>query len=130
MTRFVIDPVVALRVLGDERQVPEQHQLVAPAALRSEVLSLLYRTVRAGELTDADARQQLDALAGLKIRLLADRVSRSTAWKIATQLGWAEIGPAEYLAVATLQADALVAEDQRLADQRLVPNATYEDLFR
>jgi predicted nucleic acid-binding protein len=130
MTRFVIDAAVALRVIRDVRQVAERHQLVAPAALRSDLLSLLYRKVRTGELDEAAARHQLDALAGLRIRLLADRVSRSTAWKIASQLGWDDIGPAEYLAVATLQADALVAENERLADQRLVPNAAYEDLFR
>jgi predicted nucleic acid-binding protein len=130
MTRFVVDAAVALRVIRDVRQVPEKHQLVAPAVLRSEVLSLLYRMARTGALSETGARHQLDALAGLKIRLLADRVSRATAWKIASQLGWDDIGPAEYLAVATLQADALVAEDERLADQRLVPAATYEDLFR
>jgi predicted nucleic acid-binding protein len=130
MTRFVIDAAVTLLVIRDVRQVAEWHQLVAPAALRSDVLSLLYRKVRTGDLDEAAARHQLAALTGLKIRLLADRVSRSTAWTIATQLGWDDIGPAEYLAVATLQADALVTENDRLADQRLVPRAAYEDLFR
>jgi len=57
-------------------------------------------------------------------------VSRSTAWKIATELGWDEIGPAEYLAVATLQADALVTDDKRLVVQRLVPIAAYDEIFR
>jgi len=51
----------------------------------------------------------------MKIRLLGDRVSRATAWRIAERLGWDDIGPAEYLAVASLQADALVTEDDRLA---------------
>jgi predicted nucleic acid-binding protein len=129
MTRFAIDAAVALRLIRSGRTVPDHHQLVAPAGLRSEVLSRLYREVRAGGLADRDARQQLDALAGLKIRLLADRVSRSTAWKIATELDWAEIGPAEYLAVATLQADALVTEDDRLTDQRRVPISAYAELF-
>ena len=129
MTRFTIDAAVALRLIRSDVSAASQHQLVAPAGLRSEVLALLYREVRAGLLEDAAARQQLDALAGLKIRLLADRVSRSTAWKIATDLGWDDIGPAEYLAVATLQADALVTEDDRLVGQRLVPIAAYDDLF-
>jgi len=130
MTRFTIDAAVALRLIRSDVPPGSQHQLVAPAGLRSEVLALLYREVRAGLLEDAAARQQLDALAGLKIRLLADRVSRSTAWKIATDLGWDDIGPAEYLAVARLQADALVTEDERLVAQRLVPIAAYDDLFR
>lgn len=129
MTRFAIDAAVALRLIRDDRPVPGHHQLVAPSGLRSEVLSRLYREVRSGDLDEKNARRQLDGLAGLKIRLLADRVSRSTAWKIAADLDWAEIGPAEYLAVATLQADALVTEDDRLTGQRLVPIAAYDDLF-
>lgn len=71
--------------------------------------------VRAARLTEADGRRQLEQLAALKIRLLGDRVSRATAWKLADRLGWDEIGPAEYLAVATLQADALVTDDPQLA---------------
>ena len=130
MTRFAIDAVVAIRLLREGRVVPEYHQLVAPAGLRSEVLARLYRDVRVGVLTDRDGRQLLDALAGLKIRLLADRVSRSTAWKIATALDWDDVGLAEYLAVAKLQADALVTEDPRLAKQTLVPVAGFDDLLR
>ena len=130
MTRFAIDAAVALRLIREGRRPADQHQLVAPAGLRSEVLARLYREVRAGRLAEAEARRQLDDLAGLKIRLLSDRVSRSTAWKIATELGWAEIGPAEYLAVAALQADALVTEDDRLTSQSRVPLAGYADLFR
>lgn len=129
MTRFAIDAAVALRLIRDTRVVGAHHQLVAPAGLRSEVLARLYREVRAGVLADGTARQQLDALAGLKIRLLADRVSRSTAWKIATELDWAEIGPAEYLAVTRLQADALITDDERMISPRLVPIASYDDLF-
>lgn len=130
MTRFTIDAAVILRLIRDGRLPAAHHQLVAPSGVRSEVMALLYREVRAGRLDDAVARRQLDSLAGLKIRLLADRVSRSTAWRIATELGWDDIGPAEHLAVTRLQADALVAEDERLAGQRLVPVAAYADLFR
>jgi predicted nucleic acid-binding protein len=42
------------------------------------------------------------------MRLLGDRVSRRTAWKIAREHGWETTYDAEYLAVAKLQADALV----------------------
>jgi hypothetical protein len=61
----------------------------------------------------------------LKIRLLGDRVSRRTAWQLAMTHDWATIHAAEYLAVARLQADALVTEDpQFLAHVRdLVPTA-------
>ena len=74
MTRFAIDAVVAIRLLREGRVVPEHHQLVAPAGLRSEVLARLYRNVRVGVLTDRDGRQLLDTLAGLKRLLPAAKV--------------------------------------------------------
>ena len=49
------------------------------------------------------------------MRLLGDRVSRRTAWKIAREQGWATTLDAEYLAVTRLQADALVTIDPKLA---------------
>ena len=49
------------------------------------------------------------------MRLLNDRVSRRTAWKIAREQGWASTHDAEYLAIARLQADALVTIDPKLA---------------
>jgi predicted nucleic acid-binding protein len=51
----------------------------------------------------------------LKVRLLGDRVSRRTAWKIAREHGWSTLRDAEYLAVTRLQADALVTVDADLA---------------
>jgi predicted nucleic acid-binding protein len=49
------------------------------------------------------------------MRLLGDRVSRRTAWKIAREQGWDTIYDAEYIAVAELQADALVTVDPKMA---------------
>ena len=131
MTRFAVDPEIALRLIRESRTVAPSHSLVAPSSLRSEVLSRLYRDVRTGDLDAAEGKRQLEGLAGLKIRLLADRVSRATAWKIATALDWDEIGAAEYLAVARLQADALVTEDAelQLASAGLVPVGRYDELF-
>lgn len=48
------------------------------------------------------------------MRLLGDRVSRRTAWKIAVEHGWDTTYEAEYLAVTKLQADALVTVDPRM----------------
>ncbi|WIB78561.1 hypothetical protein DEJ28_05525 [Curtobacterium sp. MCPF17_002] len=114
MTRYAIDADVALRIVRGELVVDASDQLVGPAVLRSQVMAALYRRFRAGDLDERAAREQLDGLAGLRIRLLGDRVSRSTAWKIAARLGWDEVGPAEYLAVAVLQADTLVTDDPLL----------------
>lgn len=132
MTRYAIDAAVALRLVRDGSDAGRRHQLVGPSVLRSHALSMLYRDVREGRLDEKAGRQQLEGIAGLKLRLLGDRVSRSTAWKIAARLGWDDTIPAEYLAVATLQADALVSEDERLvaAAEGIIPLAAYEDLSR
>lgn len=114
MTRYAIDAAVALRIVRGELEVPAADHLVGPAVLRSHVMAELYRQVRAGELDEPQGRAQLDGLAGLRVRLLGDRVSRGTAWKVATRLGWDDVGPAEYLAVAVLQADTLVTDDPLL----------------
>ncbi len=51
------------------------------------------------------------------MRLLGDRVSRRTAWKIAREQGWETTYDAEYLAVTKLQADALVTVNPALASK-------------
>ena len=135
MTRFVIDAPVALRLIRESRDrgsdiVGVGHRLIVPSSLRSEVLSMLYCEVRSGRLDEPTARQELGGLASLTVRLLGDRVSRATAWTIATELGLEQIALAEYVAVAVLQADALVTENDALsaAAQGLVPLATWNDL--
>ncbi|MGC5166676.1 hypothetical protein [Luteimicrobium sp. DT211] len=126
MTRFAIDAPVALRLVRGTALLADGHQLVGAAALRSEAMAILYRELRAGTLDAKDARDQLDGVAGLKVRLLGDRVSRATAWRIALERDWDDVRRAELLAVATLQADALVTEDAALAADAdgLVPLAT------
>jgi predicted nucleic acid-binding protein len=114
MTRYAIDAPTALRIMRENAAILPSDELVAPNVLRSQALSLLYREVHTRELDEASGRAQLERLADLRIRLLGDRVSRATAWKIAIALGWDDIAPAEYLVVAKLQADALVTEDPRL----------------
>jgi predicted nucleic acid-binding protein len=115
MTRFVIGPDVALHLARERSAVSDDHQLVAPTLLRSQVLSLLYQSVRRGDVTRADADRQLDYVRGLRIRLLGDRVLQRTAWKLAEELGWDDTLDAEYVALARLQADAFVTLDAGLA---------------
>ena len=114
MTRYAIDAAVALRLVRAGSDADKRHQLVGPAVLRSHALSMLYQDVREGRLDEKSGRSQLEGLAGMKIRLLGDRVSRATAWRIAATLGWDDTAMAEYLAVGVLQADALVRDDPRL----------------
>ncbi len=115
MTRFVIGPDVALHLARGVASIADDHQLVAPTLLRSQVLSLLYQSVRRGELTHADADRQLDYLRGLRVRLLGDRVLQRAAWRLAEQLGWEDTLDAEYVALTQLQADAFVTLDAGLA---------------
>jgi hypothetical protein len=132
MTRFAIDAPTALRLLADERDVAGAHSLVAPAIMRSDALRLVYGEVRAGHLDDRAAKRTLEALASQKVRVLADRVSRATAFALARERDWEDTGPAEYLAVATLQADAIVTDDVALiaGAEGVVPVVQYEALFR
>lgn len=130
MTRYAIDAVTALRLVADGIDPGPAHSLVGPSLLRSEALSALYRSVRSGELDAVEGRRRLSGIATMRIRLLGDRVSRQTAWRIAEEHGWDDTRDAEYLAVATLQADALVALDPRLAAlaEGIVPLAPLEEL--
>ena len=78
MTRYVIGPDVAIRLAHDQAVIRGGHQVLAPALLRSQVLSLLYQAVRRGEMTRKDAERQLEYVRGLRIRLLADASSRTS----------------------------------------------------
>ena len=115
MTRYVIGPDVAMRLAHDQIVIGDDHQILAPTLLRSQLLSLLYQAVRRGEMTKKDAEQRLNYVRGLRVRLLGDRVLQEVAWKVADQLGWSDTYAAEYVALTRLQADALVTLDGQLA---------------
>ncbi|HEY5202923.1 MAG TPA: hypothetical protein VIJ31_18640, partial [Acidothermaceae bacterium] len=114
MTRFVIDPPTLVLLAEDGRAIDPAHQLVAPNSIRSQALDLLLQSVSAGELTEKAALELHERMTELKIRVLGDRVSRRTAWRIAREHNWPTIRDAEYLAIAKLQADALIATDPEL----------------
>jgi predicted nucleic acid-binding protein len=116
MTKYVIGPDVAIQLAHDEAVIPAEHQILAPALLRSQLLSLLFQAVHRGEMTKRDADRRLDYVRSLRIRLLGDRVLLKVAWQVADQLGWSDTLTAEYIALTRLQADAFVTLDQRLAD--------------
>jgi hypothetical protein len=81
MTRYVIGPDVAVRLAREDAVIRDEHQLVAPALLRSQVLSLIYQAVRRGEMTRKEAERQLEYVRGLRMRLLGDRVLRRATAK-------------------------------------------------
>jgi predicted nucleic acid-binding protein len=115
MTRYVVDAPTLLHLVAEGVEVHPDHQLVAPNLVRSQALALLYEAVRAGDLDEKEALRQHRLLTELKMRLLGDRVSRGTAWKIAREHGWESTYDAEYVAVTRLQADAFVTVDPAMA---------------
>ena len=115
MARYVIDARTVLHLIAHDVPISPTHQLVAPNLIRSQALSLLLEAVRGGDLTEDVALQHHERLTELKMRLLGDRVSRRTAWRIAREKDWESTYDAEYLAVTKLQADALVTIDPAMA---------------
>jgi len=131
MSSYVIGPDVAIRLAREHAVVAAEHQLLAPASIRSQVLSSLYQAVQRGELAKRDANRCLDYIRGLRLRLLGDRVLQKTAWNVAEGLGWDETNTAEYVALTQLHADAFITLDAQLATsvKRLVPVAPIDALY-
>ena len=114
MARYAVDAPTLVHLVQHGFEGGE-HQLVAPNAIRTDALRLLFAAVQRGELTEAAALQLHERMTALKIRTLGDRVSRRTAWNIARDQGWDDLQHAEYLAVCVLQADAFVTVDTAMA---------------
>jgi predicted nucleic acid-binding protein len=131
MTRYVIGPDVAIRLARDETVIRDEHQILAPTLLRSQLLLLLYQAVRRGEMTRNDAERQLNYVRGLRIRLLGDRILQNVAWKAAALLGWPDTFDAEYVALTQVHTDALITFDRHLAHavKDLVTVAPIEALY-
>ena len=131
MTRYVIEPEIALALAEREARIPARHRLLAPTLLRSQVLAQLFVEVQRGHLNRKEAGRRLDYLRDLRIRLLGDRVLQRVAWDIALELGWADTFVAEYVALTKLQGDALVTRDSTLAGaaRKVVAVATLEEML-
>ena len=125
-----MDSGAVLHLASEGIEVSAKHELLAPTLLRSQVLSELHEAVQRGGLPPEVARDQLDRIGRMKIRLLGDAVLRRRAWEVADQLGWAETYDAEYVALTLLQGDAFVTLDKKLAQsvQKLVETASIDAL--
>jgi predicted nucleic acid-binding protein len=130
VTRFVVDAGAVLELARSGVEVSEEHELLAPTLVRSQTLSLLHEAVHRGELDAETARELLERIGRMKIRLLGDAVLRRVAWKVADELGWESTYDAEYVALTKLQADALVTLDDELARRLdgIVPTAPLDTL--
>ncbi len=114
MARYTIDAPTLLHVVANDLVCDPAHQLVAPNLIRSQALALLFAAVSSGDLTEPAAFAQHERLTEMKMRLLGDRVSRRTAWKIAREQQWESTFDAEYFAVCRLQADAFISIDPEM----------------
>jgi predicted nucleic acid-binding protein len=115
MTRFVVDASAVLHLASAGIEVGGEHELLAPTLLRSQTLSALHEAVQRGEIPADVARDRLNRIGRMPIRLLGDAILRRRAWEVADQLGWASTYDAEYVALTQLQADAFVTLDGELA---------------
>jgi predicted nucleic acid-binding protein len=115
MTKFVVDASVVIHLASKGIKVRSKHELLAPTLLRSQTLSVLHEAVQRGDIPADVARDQLERIWQMKIRLLGDAVLRRRAWEVADQLGWTSTYNAEYVALTQLQADAFVTLDTELS---------------
>lgn len=131
MKRYVIDPPALLHLAANGYRPDPDRQLVAPQSIRSDALEILLHRVRDGELTEPEALELHERITHVRIRVLGDRVSRRTSWKIAREHHLDSMRHADYLAVTVLQADALVALDPGLVAlaQGLVPLAATSEIL-
>jgi len=128
--RFVVDVGAVLELASAGTEISAEHELLAPTLLRSQVLSALHEAVQRGELPLDVARDRLELIGRMSIRLLGDAVLRRRAWEVADELGWAATYDAEYVALTLLQADAFITLDEQLARsvEGLVSTATLDAL--
>ena len=131
MARYVIDAPTLVHLVDAELEPLATHQLVAPNSIRSEAMNLLLHDVRSGARDERDALDAHTRATEIKMRLLGDRVSRTTAWRIARERDWDSLRDAEYLAITRLQADALVTVDKAFAKRAkgIVPMVPLDALF-
>lgn len=115
MTRFAIDSLTLVQLAEGQYRISSENQLVAPNSIRSRALDILLQRVRSGDMSEPAALELHVRMTEIKMRLLGDRVSRRTAWRIAVDNALDSIEDAEFVAVAKLQADALVTVSPKLA---------------
>jgi predicted nucleic acid-binding protein len=132
MSTFVIDASTAITLATDQAVIPPERSLTAPTLLRSQVLTLVYGSVRRGEIDERAGRKVLDDIRGLRIRFLGDRSLENHAWRLASQMNWPNIHQVEYIVLTQLQADALVTVDTELAAAAgaFVKTASLADILR
>ncbi|MHB1413687.1 MAG: type II toxin-antitoxin system VapC family toxin [Chloroflexota bacterium] len=87
-------------------------QLLAPAFMPAEVLSVLRRQVVRGQVTQDEGKQALDSLFSLPFDFVEGHEMYERAWRIAEDLRLATLYDAAYLAVADLRGAVFWTADE------------------
>jgi predicted nucleic acid-binding protein len=114
--RLVVDASVAIAAtatrLGFERL--RAFELVAPALLWIESVSVLHAMLWRGELGREQASAMRDRLSAAPVQRLEPDGLSDAAWAVADDMGWAKTYDANYIALAHMLGCRLVTLDARL----------------
>ncbi len=113
---LVVDASVIVQVslAGGSLGPLEDHDLIAPTLLASEVTSVLCEMTHRGEVPHDHARVAVGRLESLPIRYERPDGLAERAWDLARSLGWAKTYDAEYLALALINEAPLITIDERM----------------
>lgn len=92
----------------------EGEDLLAPALILSETLSVLHELRWRNDIPEEMAELALRRRAEMPVRIEQPSNLSEEAWRIADDFGWAKTYDAEYVALAQLNGCRLVTVDARL----------------
>lgn len=112
---LVIDSSAALRAAMSRAATSdlEGHDLIAPPLLWSEVHSAVHEALWRRELERDAAAALLESFGHLAVRRRAPKDLHRTAFRLASDLGWAKTYDAEFLALATIEDAKVLTTDAR-----------------
>lgn len=113
---IVLDSSAALRASMSVRARAElsAHELIGPPLLWSEVYSAVHEALWRKDLDTPTAATTLRAFGGLAVRRRSPARLQQEAFDLATDLGWAKIYDAEFLALARIEDGVVLTTDARL----------------
>ena len=122
MTTLVMDASVAAKWLVNESLsesalslLDPANDLIAPDLILAEVANILWKKIRAGELSREMALDRFDALVNMGVKVVAVNALSRRALEIATEAG-RTVYDSLYLALAEANDCRVVTADSRMAN--------------